>query len=82
MVVVASPGAVASVDAPGQVVVAVVSTGVVEEISPGAETVTVDHPSWSLEGGENIYMYKPPAHSLETPASSLSLLLSRLLKKN
>lgn len=50
VVVVASPGAVASVDAPGQVVVAVVSTGVVEEISPGAETVTVDHPSWSLGG--------------------------------
>lgn len=50
---VASPGAVASVDAPGQVVVAVVSTRVVKEISPGAETVTVDHPSWSLwgEGG-------------------------------
>lgn len=57
-VVVASPGAVASVDAPGQVVVAVVSTRVIEEVSPGAETVTVDHPSWSLERGVEIVGFR------------------------
>lgn len=58
VVVVVSPGAVASVDASGEVVVAVVTTGIVKEISPGAETVTVDHPSWSLEGGQGGVFHK------------------------
>lgn len=57
VLVVASPGAVTSVDAPGQIVIAVVATRVVEEISPGTETVTVDHPSWSLKvGGGGIHV--------------------------
>lgn len=36
-----------TVNAPGQVVVTIVPSRVVKEISSGAETVAVDHPSWS-----------------------------------
>lgn len=35
------------IDASGQVVIAVVPPGIVKEISPGAETMAVDHASWS-----------------------------------
>lgn len=43
------PGSISpSGNTSGKVVVAVVSSRVVEEIRPGTEAVTVDHPAWSL----------------------------------
>lgn len=35
------------VNAPGQVIITIVPSRVVKEIRSGAETVAVDHPSWS-----------------------------------
>lgn len=48
------PGPIGSA-ASGQVVIAVVASRVVEEISSGAEAVTVDHPSWSLRGEQRCH---------------------------
>lgn len=39
---------VPTINASGQVVITIVPSRVVKEISSGAETVAVDHPSWSL----------------------------------
>lgn len=36
-----------AINAPGQVIITIVPSGVIKEISSGAETVAVDHPSWS-----------------------------------
>lgn len=44
------PGPIGPVTVPGQVVIAVVTPRIVEEIGPGAETVAVDHPSGGLGG--------------------------------
>lgn len=47
------PGPISPViDASGQVVIAVVPPGIVKEISPGAETMAVDHASWSLRDAD------------------------------
>lgn len=43
------PGPISpAINASGQVVITIVPSRVVKEISSGAETVAVDHPSWSL----------------------------------
>lgn len=36
-----------TVDASGQVIITIIPSGVIKEISSGAEAVAVDHPSWS-----------------------------------
>lgn len=43
---------VPTINASGQVVITIVPSRVVKEISSGAETVAVDHPSWSLRHTE------------------------------
>lgn len=68
------PCPVTSVDASGQVVIAIVSPRVVEEIRSGAETMAVDHPSWSLTGLQKHTPSKGTALDDKRPA--ISLLLS------
>lgn len=51
------PGPISPViDASGQVIIAVVPPGIVKEISPGAETMAVNHASWSL-GDTEIFKF-------------------------